>query len=65
MAARFTSGRESVQDDARSGAPKIVHTKQNMERLRNVVRSDRRLTIQMLSNELEINNETIRQMLHD
>lgn len=64
-AKRFASGRESTQDDARSGAPKIVHTRQNVERLRVLVRTNRRLTIRMMSDELCINKETIRQMLHD
>jgi len=63
-ASRFASGRESTQDDAKSGAPKIVHTRQNVERLSVLVRTDRRVTIQMMSSELGINKETIRQMLH-
>ncbi|VVC29880.1 Winged helix-turn-helix DNA-binding domain [Cinara cedri] len=62
---RFASDRETTQDDARSGAPKVVYTRQNVERLRVLVRTDRRLTIQMMSNELGINKETICQMLHN
>eukprot|EP00102_Acyrthosiphon_pisum_P015255 XP_008185723.1 PREDICTED: putative uncharacterized protein FLJ37770 [Acyrthosiphon pisum] len=63
-ASRFASGRESTQDDARSGAPKIVHTKQNVERFSVLVRTNRRLTVRMMSSELGINKETVRQMLH-
>ncbi|KAL5237407.1 hypothetical protein ACI65C_004817 [Semiaphis heraclei] len=62
-ASRFASGRESTQDDARPGAPKIVHTRQNVERLSVLVRTIR-LTVRMMSSELSINKETIRQMLH-
>lgn len=63
-ASRFASGRESTQDDARLGAPKIVHTRQNVEHLSVLVWTDRRLTVRMMSSELGINKETIRQMLY-
>lgn len=62
---RFKAGRESVEADEREGAPKTVRTDVNIERLRVLVQADRRLTIRMLSEELGINKETVRQMLHE
>ncbi len=64
-ARRFREGRESVEDDPREGAPVSSRTEPNVERLRALVTADRRLTLRALSEELHINKETIRRMLHE
>nr|CAH7755670.1 unnamed protein product [Callosobruchus chinensis] len=63
-AKRFREGRESVEDDSREGAPSTSRTAQNVDRLRVRVLGDRRVSLRMLEDELGINKETIRQMLH-
>lgn len=62
---RFKNGRESVGDDTREGAPKTTRSDRNAERLRVLVKSDRRLTLCMSVAELAINKKTIRIILHD
>ncbi|XP_060518460.1 protein GVQW3-like [Cylas formicarius] len=64
-AKRFREGRESVEDDSREGAPSTSRTAQNVDRLRVRVLGDRRVSLRMLGDELGINKETIRQMLHE
>jgi hypothetical protein len=41
---RFKEGREYVEDDERSGHPRSHITAENVEGLRNLVHSDRRLS---------------------
>ena len=64
-ARRFRSGRESVDDDPRVGAPCTSRTAENLDRLRARVLSDRRVSVRMLADELNINTFTIHQMLHE
>jgi len=40
---RFKEGREDVQDDPRSGQSKTQRTDANVDRVRTLLRSDRRL----------------------
>jgi len=47
-ARRFKEGREEVEDDHRSGRPSISRTEENVQRVREKVRSDRRLTVRMI-----------------
>lgn len=46
---RFREGRESVEDDSRSGRPAEIRTSTNLERIKDLIMSDRRLTIRELS----------------
>lgn len=62
---RFKRGRESTDDDPRPGQPSITHTAANIERLRVLIATDYRLTLQMLSEQLVINKESVRLMLHN
>lgn len=66
-AKRLKKGRESAEDDAREGASVISRTDDaNIDRLRSLIcTSDRRLSIRALSDKLNINNETVRKMLHE
>lgn len=60
---RFKEGREDVHDDARSGQPKTQRTKENVERVRTLLRSDGGLSVRMMAEELNMNRETVRQIL--
>ena len=54
---RFKEGREEVEDDHRSGKPSTSKTDKNVERVRQKVRSDLRLTVRMIADELGMNGE--------
>jgi len=59
----FLEGREQVEDEPRMGRLSTSKTDDNVERVRSLVRSDRRLTVRMISNELNLNRFTIHQIL--
>ena len=59
---RVKEGREDVQDDPRSGQPKTQRTDANVDRVRTLVRSDRRLGVRVIAEELNMNSETVRQI---
>ena len=56
---RFKEGREEVEEDHGSGRPSTSKTDENFERVRQKVRSDRRLTVKMIAHELGMNSERI------
>ena len=56
---RFKEGREEMEDDHRSGRPSTSRSDENVERVRQKVRSDRRLTVRMIANELGMNSERV------
>uniref|UniRef100_A0A8C4QZV8 Mos1 transposase HTH domain-containing protein n=1 Tax=Eptatretus burgeri TaxID=7764 RepID=A0A8C4QZV8_EPTBU len=62
-AKRFAEGRMDVNDDARSGRPSIAKTDVNVERVRMLVRSDGRLTVRLIADQLNLNRETVRLIL--
>jgi transposase len=62
---RFKDGREDVQDNPRSGRPSTSRNADTIGNVREMVTRDRRLTLRMMSDELNINKETIRQILHE
>ena len=51
--------REDVEDDPKSGRPTTSRTNENVERVREKVRSDRRLTVRMIADELSMNSERV------
>lgn len=59
----FLEGREAVEDKPRSGRPSTSKTDKNVERVRVLVRSDRRLTLRLMSGELNLNRFTLHQIL--
>jgi len=59
----FSDGREQVEDEPRGGRLSASKTDDNMERVRSLVRSDRRLTLRMISSELSLNRFTVHQIL--
>ena len=58
--ARFRDGREDVNDDARSGSPLTARTPENVESVRHLLTEDRRTTLQMIADRLNIGKETVR-----
>ena len=57
---RFKEGKEEVENDHRSGRPSKSRTDENIERVRQKMRSDRRLTVRMIvADELVMNSERV------
>jgi len=56
----FPEGRTKVKDEHRSGRPATARTGENTARESELVRADRRLTVKMIANELNINREIVR-----
>jgi hypothetical protein len=50
---RFKEGREAVQDDPRSGQPKTQRIDANVDSVRTLVRSDRRLGVRVTARRTE------------
>jgi len=57
----FLQGQEQVE--SRAGRPSTSKTDNNVERVRSLVRSYRRLTLRVISSELNLNQFTIHQIL--
>ena len=51
--------REDVEDDPRSGRPTTSRTNENVEHVREKVPRDRRLTVRMIADELNMNSERV------
>jgi len=54
-----------VQDNPRSGQPKTQRTDANVDRVRTLVRSDRRLGVRVIAEDLNMNRETVRQIVKE
>ena len=54
----FLEGQEQVEEEPRAGRTSISKTNDNVERVRSLVRSDGRLTLRMISSELNLNRFT-------
>ena len=50
---------EEVEDDHRSGRSSTSRTDENVERVRQKVRSDRRITVRIIADELGMNSERV------
>jgi len=59
----FLDGRESVEDEPHSGRPCTSKTDKNVTKVRDLVRSDRRLTVRMISSVLDLNCQTVHEIL--
>ena len=60
---RFREGREECEDDQRSGRPVTSRTDSNINRVKQLVRADRRLTVRMICEELSIGRDTVWKIL--
>ena len=49
-------GEHSLSDEPHTGRPSTSKMEDNVERVRSLVRSDRRLTLRMISSELNLNS---------
>jgi len=58
----FFEGRENVTDEERSGRPATSRTKENIAKVRQVVRENRRLTVRSIA-ERVFDRETVRKIL--
>jgi transposase len=61
----FRDGRASVNDDPRCGRPSTSTNDEDIERVRNVVRSDRGKSIQEISAEVGISVVRVRSILYE
>ena len=59
----FLEGRELVEDEPRTGRPSTSKMDDNVERVRSLVRSDHRLTLRMISSELNLNRFAVHKIL--
>ena len=63
---RFKSDRKEVKNNPKSGRPSTTKTDKNIMRVKQLMRSDRRLPIQMIADEVGLNRESVRTIfLHD
>ena len=61
---RFSEGRESVTDEERSGRPATSRTeKKAIAKVRQIVRTNRRLTVRSIAEQVNIDIETARKVL--
>ena len=60
---RFSEGRESVTDKERSRWPATSRTEENIEKFRQIVRENRRLTVMSIAQQVNIDRETVRKIL--
>jgi len=60
---RFSEGRESVTDEERSGWPTTSRTKENIAKIRQILRENRRLTVRSIAEQANIDRETVSKIL--
>ena len=60
---KFSKGEESLTDNPRIGRPVSTRTLANINRVKTLINSDRRLTIREISEELDLNRFTVNQIL--
>ena len=60
---RFSEGRGSVTDEERSGRPVTSRTEENIAKVRQVLRENRRLTVRSIAEQVNIDRETVRKIL--
>jgi len=61
---RFKEGREEIGDDQRPGRPSTPKTEANNEKVGEIVRPNRRLSIRAVVELINTDKKTIRQILH-
>jgi hypothetical protein len=60
---RFSEGRENATDEKRSGGPATSITEENIAKVRQILRENRRLTVRSIAEQANIDRETIRKTL--
>ena len=62
----FEKSHKEVDDDPKTRRPFTTRTDENITRVKQLVQSDRRLTVRMISHELSLNRESVQTiLLHD
>jgi hypothetical protein len=62
---RFSDGHEDVKYDEHPGRPCTSKTNENVGKIELIVRTDRRLSIRMIAEMVNIDKLTVRQVLHE
>jgi hypothetical protein len=62
---RLKERREDVQDDPRIGQREMQRTDANVDRVRTLARSDRRLGVTVIAEELNMNRGSVRQIVKE
>jgi len=60
---RFSEGRESVTDEESSGWLATTRTEENIAKFRQIVRENRWLTVRIITEQVNIDRETVRNIL--
>lgn len=61
----FREGREDCKDDERPGRPRTSKTDFNVEKVTELIRKDRRLSLRAIAEQLNISKDVVSQILHD
>lgn len=61
----FREGRDDVHDEQRAGRPSTSHTDTNVQKVRVVLNSDRRLSIRAIADEVRIDKMTVHNIIHN
>ena len=64
-AAEFRRGRESIEDDERSGHPKVATTDENIDIVHSLVMCDRRLNLRDIASKMSISFKAVQSVLTD
>ena len=59
----FSAGRECVTDEERSGRPATSRTEENIAKVCQIVRENRRLPVRSIAEQVNIDRETVRKIL--
>ena len=62
---RFKEGREEIGDDQRPGRPSTSKTDSNIEKVGEIVRQNRRLSIRAVAELINVDKETVGQILQN
>jgi len=60
---RFSEGRDSVTDEERSGRPAANRSEENIAKVRQIVRENRRLTVRSIAQQVNVDRETVRKIV--
>ena len=60
---RFSEGRENVTGEEKSGRPATSRTEENIVKIRQIVRENRRLTVRSIAEQMNIDRATVRKIL--
>jgi len=60
---RFSEERESVTEEERSGRPVTSRTEENIAKVLQILRENRRLLVRSIAEQVNIDRETVRKIL--